>query len=91
MTCGVGMVLNGGGGSKMFLVYIPKGPTSLTDVLYCASWMVTLISVDNMGILVLRIGKYTICPRPEEVLLALTSRKLVCFTNVYSVCYIRLS
>ena len=47
MTLGVGMVINGGGCSNMLLVYIPKGPTNLTDIVYCASKMVTLISVDN--------------------------------------------
>ena len=37
----------GEGTLKMFLVTVPKGPTSFTDVLHFASWMVTLVSVDD--------------------------------------------
>ena len=38
----IGIVINEGGGSKMFLVSAPKGPASLTNVPHCSSWMVTL-------------------------------------------------
>ena len=31
----------------MFLVSVPKGPNCLTNVLHCASQMVTLVSIDN--------------------------------------------
>ena len=34
MTHDVGMVINGGGVPKMFLVSVPKGPSSLIDVLH---------------------------------------------------------
>ena len=47
MTYGVGMVINEGGGPKMFLVSIPKGPTSFPNVLPSGPKMVTLVSVDN--------------------------------------------
>ena len=47
ITCGVGMVINRGGSSLMFLVSVPKSPTCLTDVIYYASQMVTLESVDK--------------------------------------------
>ena len=47
VTCSVAMVINWEGGPKMFLLSVPKGPTSFTDVLHHASWIVTLISVDN--------------------------------------------
>ena len=47
MAHGVGMVINVRGDPNMFLVSVPKSPTSTTNVLLCASQMVTLISVDN--------------------------------------------
>ena len=31
----------------MFLVPVPKGPTCLTCIFYCASWMVTLLPIYN--------------------------------------------
>ena len=31
----------------MFLVSVPKGPMSFTNILHCASQMVTLVSVDD--------------------------------------------
>ena len=53
MTCGVGMIINGGGGSKMFLVSVPKGPTSFINVVYYASQMVTLVSLDDPPLFVM--------------------------------------
>ena len=52
MTCGVGMVINGGGGPMMFLVSSPNGPTSFADVLHCTSHMVTLKPVDNTSFVI---------------------------------------
>ena len=43
MTSGEGMVIGGGGGPEVF----PQIPTSFTNILHCASWMVTLVSVDD--------------------------------------------
>ena len=34
----------------MFLVSVPKGPTCLTDVLHCASEIVTFVSMDNASL-----------------------------------------
>ena len=45
----------------MLLVSVPKGPTSLTNILHSASQMVTLISVDNISFVsdvVLVLGGY---------------------------------
>ena len=50
MTCGVGMVTDGEGGSKVFPVSVPKSPTSFTNILHCASWMVTLVSIDDISL-----------------------------------------
>ena len=36
MICGVGMVINGGWGPKMFLVSVPEGSASFTDVFRAA-------------------------------------------------------
>ena len=49
MTNGGDTVINGRRGPKMFLVSVPKCPTSFTNVLYFASQMVTLISVNNIS------------------------------------------
>ena len=44
-THGVGLVMDRGVGSLMFLLPVPKGPTCLTNTFHFASWMVTLIPV----------------------------------------------
>ena len=47
MPCGVCMVIDRGGGPEVFPLCAPKVPTSFTNILYCASWMITLVSVDD--------------------------------------------
>ena len=47
MTCGVGMVIDGGGVPEVFPISVPKVPTSFTDIIHCTSQMVTLVSVDD--------------------------------------------
>ena len=47
MTSSLGMVKDGGWGTEMLLIHVPKIPTGFLYVFCCTPWVVTLVPIDD--------------------------------------------